>query len=139
MSASKRKNRSRKPVKATRSDPACEGCPALCCHDLVMPINKPRTRSEIEELKWKLQYDTVSAFISNQRWNLQIKGRCIYLTDDHLCSIYERRPERCRKHKPSECERHGSYFDVRINTPEELQAHLDREKRGRRKAKARRR
>jgi len=103
-----------------------------------MPILKPRTREEIDELKWKLQYDTVSVFISNQRWHLQVKGRCIYLTDDCLCSIYEWRPERCRRHSPSDCERYGSYFDVRMETPEELESYLSRQRRGRRKPKPRR-
>ena len=137
MAAPKRKN---PPAirAASRTNLACEGCPAFCCHDLVMPILKPRTRDDVDELKWKLQYDTVSVFIANRRWNLQIKGRCIYLTDDYLCSIYERRPDRCRRHSPSECERTGSYYDVKLSTPEELEAHLARQKRARRKARARR-
>ena len=137
--AARKRDRPGPRAASRRSNPACEGCPALCCHDLVMPILKPRTRDDVEELKWKLQYDTVSVFIANRRWSLQVKGRCIYLTDENLCSIYERRPDRCRRHSPSECERYGSYYDVRISTPEELEAHLAREKRARQKARARRR
>ena len=137
--AARKRDRPGPRAASRRSNPACEGCPALCCHDLVMPILKPRTRDDVEELKWKLQYDTVSVFIANRHWSLQVKGRCIYLTDENLCSIYERRPDRCRRHSPSECERHGSYYDVRISTPEELAAHLAREKRARQKARARRR
>jgi Fe-S-cluster containining protein len=134
-----RRRTASQPKVATRTEPACEGCPAFCCHDLVMPVLKPRTRTDIEELKWKLQYDAVSVFISNCRWHLQVKARCIYLTDKHLCSIYERRPDRCRDHSPSDCERYGSYFDVRIDTPEELDAYLASEKRRRRRARAGRR
>lgn len=135
MKAPRRKSAAR-PRAATRTEPACEGCPALCCHDLVMPILKPRTHADVEELKWKLQYDAVSVFIANRRWHLQVKARCTYLTKNHLCSIYESRPDRCRDHNPSECERYGSYFDDRISTPEELEAYLFRE-RNRRKARAR--
>ena len=130
---------SARPGGGARTDPACKGCPALCCHDLVMPIPRPRTAAEIEEVRWKLLYDTVSVFVSGGQWHLQVKARCIYLTDDHLCSIYEKRPDRCRRHDPSDCERYGSYYDVRFSTPEELEAYLAREKRGgRRKGRARR-
>ena len=108
-----------------RTLPECEGCPALCCHDLVMPIEKPKTRDDIDELKWKLQYDTVRVFIRNYRWYLLIKGRCIYLDKDNFCTIYDRRPKRCREHKPPDCERYGPFYDVMISTPEELEEYLN--------------
>ncbi|MCK4375846.1 MAG: YkgJ family cysteine cluster protein [Candidatus Brocadiae bacterium] len=114
-----------------RTKPGCAGCPALCCHDLVMPIPKPKNRAEVEELKWDLQYDTVRVFITSHRWHRLIEGRCIYLTRRNLCRIYKDRPQRCRRHNPPDCERYGDYWDVMLNTPEELEAYLDKEKRKR--------
>ncbi len=34
--------------------------------------------------------------------NKPIDVRCRYLTDDNLCSIYERRPKVCQDYKPDE-------------------------------------
>jgi Fe-S-cluster containining protein len=89
-----------------------------------MPTDRPRTRADVDELKWHIQYEGVSAFVANRRWYIQVRSRCKYLTRENLCSIYERRPQRCRRHNPPDCERHGDYFTVRLDTPEELEAHV---------------
>jgi len=125
----------------TRTKELCEGCPALCCHDLAVVIERPRNRRDIEFYKWHLQYDTVSIAISNYRWHLLVKGRCIYLTDDNLCSIYDRRPRTCRRHNPPDCERFGPWYDTLLSTPEELEEYIrkEKERRRRRRARARRR
>jgi len=111
---------------------ACNDCPALCCHDLVMPIEKPKTDQDVEELKWELQYDTVRCFVRSHRWYRLVKGRCIYLDRNNRCKIYARRPKRCREHKPPDCEFFGEFYDVMITTPEELDEYLAARKRRRR-------
>ena len=87
-------------------------------------ITKPRTKEEIDELAWQLRYDTIRVFIREHRWYLMTEGRCIYLTSENLCSIYERRPSICRRHNPPECERYGKFYDAMIETPEALVRHL---------------
>ncbi len=89
-----------------------------------MHITKPRTRDDIDELKWELQYDTVRVFIRNYRWHRIIQGRCMYLDEHNFCTIYDRRPKRCREHNPPDCEHYGEFYDVMISTPEELDEHL---------------
>jgi Fe-S-cluster containining protein len=106
----------------------CDGCPAHCCHNLAMTILKPLTKSEIEDVKWYLHFDTIKIFIRKKRWHLLIAGKCIYLDKKNRCTIYKKRSIRCRQHPASDCERHGSYYDVLISTPEELQNHLDKNK-----------
>lgn len=91
-----------------------------------MHITKPRSRDDIDELKWELQYDTVRVFIRSYRWHRIIQGRCVYLDADDFCTIYDRRPSRCREHKPPDCEQYGEFYDVMISTPEELDEHLNR-------------
>jgi len=103
----------------------CLDCPSYCCRDLVIPTNKPKTRSEVEDLKWHLHFDTVRIFIRNHRWYILVKGRCIYLDENNLCTIYDRRPAKCRYHNPPDCERFGKYYDVMLTTPEELEQHLN--------------
>ena len=117
-----------KPKRKTKSDTAeiCLKCPATCCKDLAIKILKPRTKAEIEELKWHLHYDTVRVAIRHLRWYLVIKGRCIYLSRNNMCQIYDRRPEKCRKHMPPECERFGEWYDVMLETPDDLEEYLTR-------------
>ena len=130
MSArSKAKLAARSRKKSRPALEACQDCPALCCHDLVMPMTKPRTDDDIFELKWELQYDTVRVFIRSHRWYRIIQGRCMYLDENNLCTIYARRPRRCREHNPPECEKFGEFYDTMISTPQELEAHLARSKR----------
>ncbi|MDP6107404.1 MAG: YkgJ family cysteine cluster protein [Candidatus Brocadiia bacterium] len=117
----------------------CGDCPSLCCHGFVMPIDRPRTKSEVEELKWHIQYDTVSCFIRNTRWHVLVEGKCQYLGKENLCVCYSTRPDRCRQHNPPDCERYGSFFDVMLQTPEELDAHLGKERARARRRRARRR
>lgn len=112
-----------------RSNAKCERCPALCCRDLSMLTSKPGTKSDIQEMKWELHFDSVRVYIRSHRWYLLIKGDCIYLDENNLCTIYTRRPSRCRRHNPPDCERYGKYYDVLISTPEELEAYLNGRKR----------
>ena len=106
----------------------CRGCPALCCKGLVMPIEKPKNRAEIEELEWHVQYRTVRAFIRSHRWYLLVEGDCMYLDENNLCRIYERRPQKCREHNPPECERFGPFYDEMLSTPEQVEHYFKRER-----------
>jgi len=108
---------------------ACNDCGAKCCHDLVMPIDKPKTPDDVSELKWELQYHTVDVFVRSHRWYRLVKGRCIYLDEDDRCTIYDRRPKRCREMKPPNCEHFGEFYDTMITTPEELDAYLEKRSR----------
>lgn len=111
------------------SDSACRACPALCCYNLAISVTKPRTKQELQEFRWQLYFDTVRVFITSHRWHLLVDGKCIYLDRNNTCKIYEDRPDKCRRHNPSDCERFGPYYDVLISTPEELDAYFAKEKR----------
>jgi len=139
--ATRAKTRKKKtdPAVESKKKPGCRGCPALCCHDLALLITRPRTKSEIDSIRWQLHFDTVSIFITSHRWHMLVRGRCIYLDENNLCTIYDRRPQKCRRHNPPDCERYGKYWDVMINTPEELDAYLEKERRRRARAARRRR
>lgn len=114
-----------KKIKAHRS---CYRCPSLCCNNLAMEIGRPTNKAEVEDLKWQLQFDTVKVFIRHRRWHLLVKGVCMYLSKSGLCTIYDQRPERCRKYNPPECERHGKFYDRMITTPKQLERYLETKK-----------
>ena len=116
---------------------ACSDCRAACCHDLTVHIERPRNQNDADYYRWHLQYDTVSIVISNRRWYLWIKGRCMYLDDHHFCTVYDRRPPLCRSHNPPACEKFDNWYETLFMTPEDLDDFLAKEKaRKKRRAKA---
>jgi Fe-S-cluster containining protein len=108
----------------------CDDCPALCCHDLSIEIKRPRTRHEIDDLKWRLNYDTVGIYLRNRRWHMVVKGRCQFLDEANLCTIYDRRYDICRDHTPPYCEKYDDWYDVMFTHPDELEAYLRAQRRG---------
>jgi Fe-S-cluster containining protein len=120
-------NKTRRPKENTYLD-ECSDCPALCRNDLTVTILKPDTNKEIEDLMWHLNYDTVAVYIRNRRWHLLIKGRCQYLDKRNLCTIYDKRFDTCRKHRPPHCERYDDWYDTIFLTPFELKEYLDAER-----------
>ncbi|MBD3264401.1 MAG: YkgJ family cysteine cluster protein [Candidatus Omnitrophica bacterium] len=111
----------------------CKICPAICCKNLAMEIGKPANNSEVEDLRWQLHFDTVKVFIRNRRWYQLVEGRCIYLTEEDRCAIYENRPQKCRKHNPPDCEYFGEFYDILISTPEELDSYFESLKKSKKK------
>jgi Fe-S-cluster containining protein len=92
-------------------------------------ITKPRTRAEINDVKWYLHYDKVEICIRQHRWYIVVKSKCIYLDRNNRCRIYKDRPERCRRHNPPDCEKFASWYETRFTTPEELDEYLSAKKR----------
>ncbi|MEW6736973.1 MAG: YkgJ family cysteine cluster protein, partial [Acidobacteriota bacterium] len=88
------------------SNSRCSGCPALCCHDLNMPVSPPTTEALLNDLKWRLHFDTVKISIIDGNWLMIVSGRCIYLDEKNMCTIYEKRPKQCRDFNPPYCERY---------------------------------
>jgi len=121
-----------KPKKDKKKN-VCLECPSLCCRDLSIPTTRPRTRFDIDQMKWYLHFDTVSVYVRNHRWYLLIKGKCMYLGEDTLCTNYENRPDVCREHNPPDCERYADFFDVMITTPDELDEFLKPKKKTRKR------
>jgi len=115
----------------------CEGCPALCCSDLEESILRPRTIEEVSNLRWELHFVNTRVFVRNGRWYKLGLGKCMYLNDKNLCSIYEKRPQFCRDHKPPGCEFYGPIYDVVMGHPEGLDRFI-RKERAKKKRKKRR-
>ncbi|MDP8289495.1 MAG: YkgJ family cysteine cluster protein [Candidatus Susulua stagnicola] len=106
----------------------CMECGAICCENLAMIIGRPENKKEIEDLRWQLHFDTVKVYIHHRRWYLWVKGKCMYLTRNRRCKIYDQRPEKCRQHNPPDCEHFGDFYDILISTPDELDQYLKSKK-----------
>jgi len=103
----------------------CMQCDAPCCRDITMLITKPKTQTEINELTQYLYFDTARVFIRNNKWYLIFEGKCMYLSGNNLCKKYTKRPARCRRHNPPNCEGFAEWYDILISTPEEFENYLN--------------
>lgn len=98
-----------------------------------MPATRPRTRYEIDLMKWYLHFEKVAIFIRSHRWFVLIDGsKCMYLDDKGMCSNYDQRMDVCREHNPPECEKFGEFYDVMMTRPADLDAYLNKAKKKRR-------
>lgn len=127
--------KSKKKDKRITSKSDCSRCEGICCKNLAVEIGEPETKKEIEELRWQLHFDTVRVYLHGKSWYQLVEGKCIYLSEDNLCTIYERRSSICRKHNPPDCEFYGDYYDVIMSTPDDLDRYFEEKTKIKKKAK----
>ena len=116
----------------------CLQCPALCCHYITIEIDKPATKQDHDDIRWYLYHKGISLLIEEDRWLIQCETTCEHLQRDHLCGIYEHRPNTCRKYSTKNCDYHTIYEGwetqyKEIETVEEFDAYLLEEKAKKRK------
>jgi len=76
----------------------------MCCRYVALPIDRPRTRRDFDDIRWYLMHEGVSVFIEEGNWYAQFLLKCNNLLPDRRCAIYERRPAICREYKAGECD-----------------------------------
>jgi len=85
------------------SDPnPCRGC-SDCCEYIAIPISRPRSRSDFDELFWYLLHRNIWIFVDDENdWFVQVNTPCLELSE-HRCGAYQRRPHICREYEVDEC------------------------------------
>jgi len=111
----------------------CGECSAFCCKNLAMEIGRPTNKKEIEDLSWQLHFDTVKVYIHRHRWYQWVAGKCMHLGSNDRCTTYKERPQICRKHNPPDCEHFGEFYDIMIETPDDLEKYLKSKRKKRKK------
>ena len=95
----------------------CKNC-TKCCEYICISIDKPTTKTAIDEIIWFLLHENIEVFIDNDNdWTVEIKTKCKALTKKNgHCKIYEQRPEVCKEHDHEECEHHNKdpYYKERF-------------------------
>lgn len=89
----------------------CRKCEAKCCKYFAFQIDAPRRKADIENIRWYLAHKGVKVFIEKRRWYIEISNKCRYLTSEHACKIYHKRPLVCREHDAGSCEHIFDKFD----------------------------
>ncbi len=82
----------------------CEHCAAACCRYLALPMDKPTSKRDYDDIRWYLMHEGVTVFVEDGDWYVQYQTRCRNLGDDYRCMIYDTRPEICREYEPGECD-----------------------------------
>lgn len=81
----------------------CGECDA-CCKYVSVEIDKPVTKSEVEDVKFYLYHENTSVYIDEENdWYILFQTRCKKLDSNGLCTIYEDRPPICRNYDRESC------------------------------------
>jgi len=100
----------------------CEHCTGVCCRYIALPIDKPESRSDFDDIRWYLLHEGISVFVEDGVWHLYVETTCRHLQPDHRCGIYSTRPRICREYSSDGCDYHsGDYgWEHHFTLPEHL-------------------
>jgi uncharacterized protein len=118
----------------------CEHCTGHCCRYLALPIDKPATRRDFDDMRWYLAHQNVLIFVEDGAWYIQFTTPCQHLQSDNRCGIYETRPAICREYSTTGCDYRTGEFDYEhlFTRSEELEV-FAKDYLKRKRARARRR
>jgi len=104
----------------------CEYCTAKCCRYFALPIDTPESYEDYQYIRWYLLHDAATVFVDEGTWYLMVHTTCKHLRDDHLCGIYETRPQICRDYTTDNCEYEDDWvYDQYFETPEQVQEYME--------------
>jgi Fe-S-cluster containining protein len=88
----------------------CFRCSAKCCRYFMLQIDTPTSKSDFENIRWYLCHFDTTVFVEKRaKWFLHVQSPCRHLNVDGRCGVYEKRPQICRVHNPSDCEFESEY------------------------------
>lgn len=88
----------------------CEHCAAACCRYLALPLDKPTSARDYDDIRWYLMHEGVTVFVEDGDWYIQYVTKCKNLGADNLCMVYDTRPDICREYEPHECDYAGGNY-----------------------------
>lgn len=99
--------------------PPCRECGGSCCRYVAIEIDGPKTKQQIDHIRWYLLHENVGVFMENDRkWYVEFRARCRDQLSNGRCGRYADRPLICREYGNEEgaCEYYASphihYFDA---------------------------
>jgi uncharacterized protein len=104
----------------------CSYCPAKCCKYFALPLDTPDTWKEFDYMRWFLLHEGATVFTEKDTWYILVYNQCRHLRADHLCGIYETRPQICREYKTDNCEYDDLWvYDRYLETPEQVEEYAE--------------
>lgn len=101
----------------------CEHCTAACCRYIALPLDKPRTARDYDDIRWYLMHQGILVFVEEGDWYVQFQARCKNLQMDNRCGIYDHRPALCREYEPGDCDYDGGScgYEHLFTHPEQIE------------------
>lgn len=93
----------------------CHKCQASCCRYLALPIDKPKTRQDYDDIRWYLTHKDVSVFVDEGDWYINFDADCRHIKADHRCAIYDHRPKICRGYSTHNCDLTSDEYDHELH------------------------
>jgi len=104
----------------------CDYCTAKCCRYFAFPIDAPEDRDDLDHLRWYMLHGRVAIFVEDDTWFLMVYADCKHLQENHMCGIYETRPQICRKYSTDNCEfEDDGIYDQYFETPEQIDEYAE--------------
>ena len=105
----------------------CSYCKnSKCCTYITIEIDKPKKRSDFDELLWQVSHKNISFYKDEDGWFMNVEAVCDHLGDQGKCGIYETRPTICRDYSNDFCELDEPAeegFDLHFTNYDELLAY----------------
>ena len=90
----------------------CDSCDGACCKYVAMELDCPEDLDDFENIKWYIIHKNIRVYIDEEgTWNIEFSTPCKYLNDSNRCSLYDKRPQICRKYNREECTFHNDYVE----------------------------
>ena len=104
----------------------CEHCPAACCRYVALPLDRPRSVGDYDDIRWYVMHEGMSVFVEDGDWYVQVQARCKNLQADNLCGIYQSRPRICANYEAGDCDYGGGayQYDLFFSHAKQVEAYV---------------
>ena len=115
----------------------CDDCPAHCCKYVIVETDEPESWYDFQNYRWIVAHKDVTVLKNKHEWYVKYSTECEHLDKHNKCSIYNKRPVMCRRHKIETCEISGyeDEHDIEFRGIVDFDAWLKEEKKKRLKRK----
>ena len=105
----------------------CFDCDALCCREVAVSIDTPRTKEDFDEIKWLVCHKNTNVYKDHENdWLVEFASDCEHLHKNWRCKIYEKRPFVCREHSNKDCIKNSNNYHQKIfRTIEDVDKYLE--------------
>ncbi len=117
-------------IASKRKNP-CFDCGALCCRNVAVSLDTPRSKKSWDEIRWLVAHKNVHVFKDLENdWLVEFLTDCDKLDVRGRCKIYKKRPITCREHEPHECIINGAedYYKIIFRNAEDVEKFLEKKK-----------
>ena len=105
-------------------DDKCFECGGECCRSIAIKIDDPEDINDYEDFKWYLYHSGITVYLDTDGdWHVDFPVKCIHLTDDGKCKIYDDRPPVCRDYNVDECD-NGDDAVITFETAKDIDKYI---------------